>query len=120
MADPIQGTRRCGKKSSVDPDAALARVPGVQYRYTMTLREPGDAHGIFKIADELGAIVRYLVLVRDGAQHRYRAYLGLGSSDCFDLPLRLAARGIQVERGEQITNEPAARPARAVTVLHRR
>jgi hypothetical protein len=84
----------------------------------MTLGEPGDAHGIFKIADELGAVVRYLLLVREGAQRRYRAYLGLGSSDCFDLPVRLAARGIQIERGEQLSNEPAARPGGTVTALH--
>ncbi len=118
VADPIPGSGRSGKKPRRDPDAALASAPGVRYRYTLTLAQPGDARGIFQIADELGALVRYLVLVQEGAHHRYRAYLGLGSADCFDLPLRLAARGIAIERGEQIAHE-AASTARNVTVLRR-
>ena len=103
MSDPTSGPRRPGKRARFEPDAALARAPGVQYRYTLSLADPADARGIFQVVHELGAAVCYLLLVRQVAERRYRAYLGLGS-ECFDLPLRLAARGIQLERGEQVTS----------------
>jgi hypothetical protein len=116
--DTIPGARR-RKKARGAPDAALARAPGVEYRYTLAVVQPSEARGIFQIADELGAVVRYLLLVNDTPHHRYRAYLGLGSSDCFDLPLRLAARGIHIERGEQ-TSDQSSPPPENVTVLRRR
>jgi hypothetical protein len=108
MANPMPRLRRSSRRVPSEPDAALARAPGVEYRYTLTLSNPDDAHGIFRIAGEVGTVVRYLLLVQDGAAHRYRAYLGLGSAELFDLPLRLAACGVQIERGEQVTAAPPA------------
>jgi hypothetical protein len=97
--------RRAARKGRPAPDASLARAPWVQYRYALTLSDPHDARGIFPIVSELGAAVRYLIIVADGEQQRYRAYLGLSTPDLFDLPLRLAARGIQIDHGEQISND---------------
>lgn len=104
---PPSRPRRPNRRMPSKPDAALARGPGVEYRYTLTLSNPNDARGIFQLASEMGTAVRYLLLVQEGEHGQYRAYLGLGSADLYDLPLRLAARGIQIERGEQITAEPA-------------
>lgn len=102
MANPTPRLRRSSRRVRSEPDAALARAPGVEYRYALTLSNPNDALGIFQLVAEMGTAVRYLLLVQDGARQRYRAYLGLGSADLFDLPLRMAARGLQLERGEQI------------------
>jgi hypothetical protein len=103
MANQSPRPRRSSRRVPSKPDAALARAPGVEYRYTLTLSNPNDARGIFQLVAEMGTAVRYLLLVQDGARQQYRAYLGLGSADLFDLPLRMAARGIQIERGEQIS-----------------
>jgi hypothetical protein len=96
--------RRPVRKARPEPDASLARASGVRYRYTLSLSDPSEARGIFQIAAELGTTVRYLLIVHQ-AEQSYRAYLGLASADLFDLPLRLAARGIQIEHGEQTSNE---------------
>jgi hypothetical protein len=81
----------------------------VQYRYALTLSDPHDARGIFPVVAELGAAVRYLIIVADGEAQRYRAYLGLSTPDLFDLPLRLAARGIQIDHGEQVSTGRGSR-----------
>jgi hypothetical protein len=120
VAHQPSGVQRAAKRSRSDPDASLSRAPGVQYRYSLSLSSPSDARGIFQLVDELGAAVRYLVLVQDGAPKRYRAYLGLGSSDLFDLPLRLAARGIHIDHGEQMSNGPGAPGAVGIGGVRRR
>lgn len=120
MPNELPPLRRSSRRSRAEPDAALARAPGVEYRYALTLSNPGDARGIFQLVAELGAAVRYLLIVQDGVEGRYRGYLGLDSSDIYELPLRMAARGIQIERGEQVKPEPPPGHVVGITSVRRR
>jgi hypothetical protein len=88
-----------------DPDVFLARAPGVQYRYKLLLADPKDASDIFQLLDELRVALCYMLVVPGSSQRQYRTYIGLASSDLQDLPLRMAARGIQIERGEEMSNQ---------------
>jgi hypothetical protein len=94
-----------GDRVSADPDAFLARSPEVQYRYKLLLTDPRDAGDIFQFLEELRVSLCYMLVVPSLSRQQYRTYIGLGSTDLQDLPLRMAARGIQIERGEAMSNQ---------------
>lgn len=89
------------RKKHAEPDDALAVLDGVSYRYSLSLADAEAAGHLLRLVEEAAIPLRYLLLVPGGADGGYGAFLGLGSPDVHDLPLRLAAIGIQIERGEE-------------------
>ncbi len=85
-----------------EPDAALSHVEGVAYRYVLRLPVPEDAGTVLRFLAEVSIPLRYLLLLPSDAQRGHRAYLGLGSQDVVDLPMRFASQGIRIERGEEM------------------
>lgn len=72
------------------------------YRYSLLLRDAEGAGDILRILKEISVPLRYLLLVPARIGGAYRVYLGLGSPDVLDLPVRLTACGIEVQRGEKV------------------
>jgi hypothetical protein len=90
-----------------EPDHSLARRPDVMYRLALRLRDPADAAGILTVLSESAISLGYLLLLTSSsAGERHAAYVGLGTAEVADLAIRLAARGILVERGEELACEP--------------
>ena len=99
----VKGGRTVRRQEDVgEPDAVLARGSGVAYRYTLFLRDPEEAGTILRILADVAIPLLYLLLLPRGSGSEYRAYIGLASSDVLDLPIRLASRGIMIERGEEM------------------
>jgi len=91
-----------------EPDDALARRPGIAYRLALRLRDPADVAGIQAILSEAAISLGYLLLLPSQAGEPHAAYVGLGTAEVADLAIRLAARGILVERGEELLPTSAA------------
>jgi hypothetical protein len=91
-----------------EPDDALTRRGGVAYRYVLRLREAHDAAAILALLSDLALPLRYLLLLPSGSQEQHAAYVGLGTPEVADLPIRLASRGVRVERGEELGSGSAA------------
>ncbi len=104
--EPVPG------ESARDVDALLASAPGVKYRYALSLDHPRDVSRILQVLEELDGHLSYMLLVHHGAPRRYRAYIGLGSADLFDFPVRMAAHGIRLEGGEEVSGGGIEAPAR--------
>ena len=99
----VRSGRTAGRREDGgEPDAALARGSGVAYRYTLRLRDPGEAVAILRILAEVSIPLLYLLLLPLGPRGGYKAYIGLASPDVLDLPIRFASRGILIERGEEM------------------
>jgi hypothetical protein len=95
-------SKRTGEDLSDDSDAGLARSPGLQYRYTVLLAEPKQAGELFQILEDLRIPLCYILVIPGHLPRNYRAHIGLASAEVFDFPLRMAARGIRIQRGEQM------------------
>ena len=91
-----------------EPDDALARLPGVAYRFALRLRDPADAAGILAVLSEAAISLGYLLLLPSTAGEPHAAYVGLETAEVADLAIRLATRGILVERGEELDHGSAA------------
>lgn len=91
-----------------EPDHALTRRRGVAYRYVLGLREPQDAAAVLALLSEAAIPLRYLLLLPSDSSVLHAAYVGLGSAAVADLPIRLACRGIRVERGEERGPRPGS------------
>ena len=89
------------------PDQFLLKGGGVCYRYVLLLGDTEEIDDIFHILEELSLVYRYFLLVPAAGKKAYRIYLGLASVDVFDFPLRMAALGVHVERGESIGGRTA-------------
>lgn len=85
-----------------DPDRFLAASQGVAYRYRLAFSDAGAASDILRVVREFALPMEYLLLVPAGQEGVFRAYLGLRSAEVADLPLRLAALGVRVDRGEEV------------------
>jgi hypothetical protein len=84
-----------------EPDEALTRRGGVAYRYVLRLREPHDASTVLAVLSDAAIPLKYLLLLPSDSEDWHAAYVGLASVGVADLPIRLASRGIRVERGEE-------------------
>jgi hypothetical protein len=84
-----------------EPDDVLTRRAGVAYRYVLRLRDPNDAATVLAVLSDAAIPLSYLLLLPSGSEDWHAAYVGLGSAAVADLPVRLASRGIRVERGEE-------------------
>ena len=89
-----------------EPDDALARRPGIAYRLALRLRDPADVAGIQAILSEAAISLGYLLLLPSSSGAPHAAYVGLGTAEVADLAIRLAARGVLVERGEELGHGP--------------
>jgi hypothetical protein len=99
----VRSIRTVGRQEDGgEPDAVFARGSGVAYRYTLCLRDPEEAGTILRILADVSIPLLYLLLLPRGPRSEYRAYIGLGSPDVLDLPIRFASRGILIERGEEM------------------
>lgn len=90
-----------------DPDHDLARRGRVANRYVLRLREPRDSGIVLRVLTELSIPLRYLLLLPSGSSDTFVAYVGLGTHDVADLPIRFASQGIHVERGEELERSDA-------------
>lgn len=90
------------EKVNQDPDDFLFRRKGISYRYVLLLRGMEEIGGIFRVLDELGLSMKYFLMLPGSTGSTFIIYLGLDSAEVQDFPLRMAALGIQVERGESI------------------
>lgn len=84
----------------------MARGKGVAYRYTLRLRNSGEAETILRILADVSIPLRYLLLLSRAPRNGYKAYIGLASPDVLDLPVRFASRGIMIEHGEEMGAKP--------------
>ena len=91
-----------------EPDHALTRRRGVAYRYVLGLRDAQDAAALLALLSDAAIPLRYLLLLPSDSAVPTAAYVGLGSAAVADLPIRLASRGIRVERGEERGPRPAS------------
>jgi hypothetical protein len=93
--------RNGASASRREPDHALARRRGVAYRYVLGLRDAQDTAALLAVLSDAAIPLRYLLLLPSDSAVPHAAYVGLGSAPVADLPIRLASRGIRVERGEE-------------------
>lgn len=91
-----------------EPDHALTRRRGVAYRYVLGLRDAQDAAALLAVLADAAIPLRYLLLLPSDSAVPHAAYVGLGTAAVADLPIRLASRGIRVERGEERGPRPGA------------
>jgi hypothetical protein len=89
---------RAGRR---EPDHALVRRRDVAYRFVLGLRDARGAAALLDLLSEAAIPLRYLLLLPSDSAVPHTAYVGLGSTAVADLPIRLASRGIRVERGEE-------------------
>ena len=89
-----------------EPDHALSRRPGVAYRLALRLRDPADVAAIQAVLAESTISLGYLLLLPSSSGAPHAAYVGLGTAEVADLAIRLAARGVLVERGEELGHGP--------------
>lgn len=106
VAQRARGEERGGRRA---PDHALSRRRGVAYRLVLRLREESDAAALLAVVADVAIPLRYLLLLPSGSSDPHAAFVGLGSAEVADLPIRLASRGIRVERGEE-RGPPSMRP----------
>ena len=87
------------------PDALLCGAGGVAYRYSLLLPEPETAGDVLRLLGELCMPLKYFLLVPGKGAEGYQAYLGLGSPEVEDIPVRLAAVGARIRRGEKVSGD---------------
>ena len=98
---------RQGRPGRREPDAGLAHLPDVASRYVLHLRDRGDPATVLRVLDELAIPLGYLLLLPSGAAGLLVGYVGLGTHDVADLPIRFASQGLHLERGEELLDVPA-------------
>ena len=108
MAKVATARARSGGARRREPDHALTRRRGVAYRYVLQLRDAKAAEALLAVLSDAAIPLRYLLLLESPSSASHAAYVGLGSAEVADLPIRLASRGIRVERGEERGPRPMA------------